>query len=98
MPFCSNRIYTNITIEMSVKVNITPPAATQSVMVLTLPPPPPGLQNNKELPHTEDTKLKSTERVKRSALYVSQVVTNLQSMYKDKKKQTCTKQFAPFST
>ena len=43
------------------KVNITPPpAATKSVLILTLPPIP-GLQNNKDLQYSEDTKLKSKE-------------------------------------
>ena len=46
------------------KVNINPPPpATKSAMILTLPPPPPpppvpGLQNDKGIQYSEDTKLK----------------------------------------
>ena len=42
------------------KVNINPPSpATKSAMILTLPPPPlPGLQNDKGIQYSEDTKLK----------------------------------------
>ena len=60
MPFCSSRIYTNIAIVIFVKVNINPPPpATKSAMILTLPPPPlPGLQNDKGIQYSEDTKLK----------------------------------------
>ena len=63
MPFCSSRIYTNITVEIVVKVNVTPPpAVTKSVMILTLPPPPiPGLQNDNEFQYSEDTNFKSKE-------------------------------------
>ena len=45
------------------KVNITPPPplATKSVMILTLPPPLPGLQNDTDLQYSEDTKLESKE-------------------------------------
>ena len=58
MPFCSSRIYTNITIVIFVKVNINPPPpATKSAMILTLPPLP-GLQNDKGIQYSEDTKLK----------------------------------------
>ena len=60
MPFCSSRIYTNVTIVIFVKVNINPqPPATKSAIILTLPPPPlPGLQNDKGIQYSEDTKLK----------------------------------------
>ena len=41
------------------KVNINPPPpATKSAMILNLPPPLPGLQNDKGIQYSEDTKLK----------------------------------------
>ena len=44
---------------MKVNINPPPPPATKSAMILTLPPPPlPGLQNDKGIQYSEDTKLK----------------------------------------
>ena len=62
MPICSSRIYTNRTIEIFVKVNITsPPRSNKVGNNLDLAPPVPGLQNDKYLQYSEDTNLKSTE-------------------------------------
>ena len=68
IPFCSSRIYTNITFELFEKVNATSPnrarATTKSVMILTLSPPHsllPGLPNDKDILYNEDTKLKSKD-------------------------------------
>ena len=74
-----SRIYTNITIEIFVKVNIYPPPPPLSNKVgndLDLapsPPPLPGLQNDNDLQYSEDTNLESTESsdlLLRSADYV----------------------------
>ena len=62
MPFCSSRIYTNITIEIFVKVNINTPRSNNNDLDLA-PPPLPGLQNDKVLQYSEDTKLKSKESI-----------------------------------
>ena len=65
MPFCNSRIYTNIAIEIFVKVNITPPPHRSNKvgndLDLAHPPPPPlpGLQNHKDIQYSDDTKLKS---------------------------------------
>ena len=79
MPFCSSCIYKNITIEIFVKVNITP-TPTRSNKVgndLDLAPLP-GLQNDTDIQYSEDTKLKRSQTI---LLYVSQVVGNRLSRY-----------------
>ena len=84
--------YDIITIEIFVKVNITPPpGATKSVMILTLPPLP-GLQNNKDLQYSEDTQLKSKES---SDLYYTFQITCESAQTNQK---TSTKQYAPSSS
>ena len=99
MPFCSIRIYTNITIEIFEKVNITPPppspAATKSVMISTLPPIP-GLQNNQDLQYSEDTKLKSKESSDLYYTFHKQMGIGYQgNQGKQTNQQICTKQYAP---
>ena len=63
MPFCSSRIYTNITIEIFVKVNIPP---RSNKVGNDLDTPLPGLQNDKNLQYSVGTNVMSKES---SALY-----------------------------
>ena len=81
------------------KVNIPPPpppAATKSVMVLTLPPPLPGLQKNKDPQYSEDTKLKSKESSDLYYTFNKQLGIGYQGIQTNQ--QSCTKQYASSSS